>query len=173
MSEPTSSPADVPAARTIFPSVDVVFDLARDEQAAQRAQSSSLDTKAGLLLTSASLLIIVLTIPHAVPAASQHPILAQLPAVGFGAYILVVIMAAFTFWPRRFWAVNDLDVLFDTYLDKPEDFTRGVVANTVRYFTARNLRVIRLKQVSIFAAFAALLLEVLVIVTLFFLQTIT
>jgi drug/metabolite transporter superfamily protein YnfA len=84
-----------------MPSLDLGLDLMRDNLAQQMSQADALDTKAGFILGSASLITGVLVAWHKLPLGAPG-IVQWLPAIAIAVYAAVVTCAAFAYFVREY-----------------------------------------------------------------------
>jgi hypothetical protein len=149
--EPTSTGTDEPA------SLKLIAQRVSRELAALNGHAESLDTKAGVVLGFAGVLV-------GLGATAQNAVSATvLFQLGLGVAVLAGICAAAAFFPRRY-PVIEVRPLRDGYLAQPEPTTRLVLLDTEITMVRRAAALVRLKgrlmKVSILALVVAVALMV-------------
>lgn len=127
-----------------MPSLDLGLDLMRDNLSQQMSQADAIDTKAGFILGSASLITGVLVAWHKLPQGAPG-IVQWLPAIAIGVYATVVTFAALAYFVREYTLSPDPVKIRDNFVfwelpeSKDEIFHGMVIA------WLRNNKQIRLK----------------------------
>jgi hypothetical protein len=98
-------------------SLDPVLEEVRSERNSQLRHFDALDAKAGIILGFAGALV------------ALSPSGGLLVNLGRGAAVLSGLLALWTFWPRRYWAMN-LRNLRDLYIASEPSFTQLRILDT-------------------------------------------
>lgn len=100
---------------SVMPSLSLGLDLMRDNLTQQMSQADAVDTKAGFILGSASLITGALVAWHR-PALSAPGVVQWLPAAALVAYIAVVTLAAIAYFFRSYSLYPDPLKMRDQYV---------------------------------------------------------
>lgn len=154
-------------------SLDVVFDLTRDQLSFQMSQIDGLDTKAGFVLASASLLTGALVTWHVPATAYPFPIavfIQHIPLISILIYLFVVGTSFMAIMVRTYEYPTTPTQLRELYLHWPEQATKRQMRANMEAAYTRNEKKIKGKTWWTLAAFVALAIEAsMVAVILFFL----
>ncbi len=159
------------------PSIDVIFDLTREQLAAQRDRIANTDTKAGLVLASASLLTGALATWH-VPAVSVHYplsiqwVISRVPLISIVVYLIVIGTSFLALRPRVYDFSPDPSNLWKIYSKEPELTTKRRVRATMEEDFLTNEKLIEQKTRWTQIAFFTLALEAIIVAVILFLQTV-
>jgi len=167
--------AQAPATPADYPSLDIILDFTRDQLAAQHSYASALDSKAGFVLGSASLLSGLLVAWRPPQSDVQYPLALQalvealpgfvtaLPLVVIGIYLFVIATAYRAYSLHSYKDVPNPKVLYPEYLKTDEFSTKGTVLATMVSAYNSNERTLKGKVFWTRAALLALLVEALVV----------
>lgn len=113
------------------PSLSFGLELMRDKLSHQMAQADAIDTKAGFVLGSSSLITDILVAWHRLPVTAPS-IVQWLPAIAIIVYIAVVVSSAFAYFMRKYGVPPKPVKMRDEYLfwerEKAEDeISHGMV----------------------------------------------
>lgn len=158
-------------------SLDLVFQLVREQYSSQQSYITALDAKAGFILGSATLLTGVLAVwqvprsPNSrylisVFGSGAQGIVQNLPLVAIGVYLAVVLTAYVAYVPFWFSEVPEPNALVKAFLVRPELETKKAVLATTLAAFQKNRRRLSVKSRCIQLAFGALLLEILLVAML-------
>src|SRR5258705_5350755 len=119
-----------------LPSLEIALDLIREQLRAQKDQGTALDTKAGFMLASASVLVAAINAYKPAPALGAYPSILQsaapyLPFLAIGVYLMVVFSSFSVFTLRRYQRAPKTRELFETYLPLAPSYTQGIVLRTL------------------------------------------
>ncbi len=158
------------------PSLDVAFDLTREQCAAQLTHLNGLDTKAGFVLASASLLTGALATWRVPTTTVHYPIfiewfMMRIPLISIVIYLVVIVTSYFALIPRDFTISINPTHLWQNYSKKPERWTKRKVRATMAAIYQKNKQVIDRKIRWTMAAFFALALEAVLVAVILFFQT--
>jgi ABC-type dipeptide/oligopeptide/nickel transport system permease component len=157
------------------PSIDIILDLTRERVAAQLTRITGMDTKAGLVLASASLLTGALATWHG-PTNPGHylPLIAefmtQIPLISIVIYLVVIGTSFFALFPRGYYVSPDPSELWKGYGEKPERWTKRRVRAIMADDHQKNEQVVTQKIRWTIAAFIALAVEAFFVAVILFLQ---
>jgi hypothetical protein len=161
-----------------YPSLDIALDLTREQLAAQQTQAGALDSKAGFVLGSASLLTGVLVAFRPATGLASYPeplptVAHYLPFAAIVTYLVVISTSYRAYSLRRYQVVANPRKLYFHYLRKPAWRTKGTVLRTMLIVYARNERTLRAKVRWARAALAALTLEAIIVALILIAQVLT
>lgn len=153
-----------------LPSLDIALDLAREQLGSQLQHADSIDTKAGLILGSASLLTGILSVWQ-VPHILAHNVLL---AKGL-ALLVFLVYAAVVFTAGKAYALQPYNrpphpKRLNAYLAQPEQQTKGTVLSSIIQAYLANEKTLERKVCWTTRAFYALCVEVGVVGVVLFMQ---
>jgi hypothetical protein len=165
-----SPPSTAPS--TSYPSLELCFDLARDQLDAQSKRASNLDTKASFVLGSASILTTTAVAFKAAFTSAQATNLGMivLAIAGAAAYVGVVGSAFMAYTLRSYAWVPQVSELKAHYMTKPLEYTRGTLLSSMVIAFTENERTIGRKVVWTRAALMTLLVEAAIVALLVVVQ---
>ncbi len=171
-----------------FPSLNLATDYTWDLLTTQKTRANALDSKANFILGAATTLvgaalallpsilssnsscsILLLSFLHTLPQFLMRVILV-LPLIII--YVIVMVLAYQAYKIRDYTEVPDPRRLLDKYLDKPEDYTKVVVIQSMVEAYEENEAVIINKANYNYLAFTFLMIEALVLIILLLLRVI-
>jgi len=155
------SPETESAPPSRFPSLELCYDLAREQIVAQTNRLSTLDTKASFVLGSASILTTAaLDLRSAL--VSSHvliPLLSILVVLGALAYVVVVLFAFFAYTLRPWKWTPQLSELKHDYIFREREYTMGTMLSNMTEVFNQNERTLLDKARWTKVAVLALLVE--------------
>jgi len=159
------------------PSLNIVFDLTRERVGAQLTQIIGMDTKAGLVLASASLLTGVLATWHVPTTIARYPpliawFITRIPLISIVIYLVVIGTSFFALRPRDYYISPDPSSLWKEYSQKPDPFTKRRVRAVMADDYQNNAKAIISKIHWTRAAFIALAVEAFLVAVILFLLTV-
>lgn len=158
-----------------FASLDVVFDLTRDQLSFQMSQVDGLDTKAGFVLASASLLTGALATWHVPATTSYSPFIAtfiqHIPLISILIYLVVIVTSFMAIMVRTYEYPTAPTQLRELYLHWPEQATKRKMRANIEAAYIRNEEKIKGKTRWTLAAFGALAIEALIVAVILFFLT--
>jgi hypothetical protein len=152
-----------------MPGVEVAFAVMRDKLGQQLAQVDGLDTKAGLIFASASLVTGVL-VAWRQPPATDWGIVAYLPRVALLAYIGVVGCSALAFRLSRFHTLPGTAMLRDDTVTREPRVARYIILREIARQYESNSRKIKWKARFIQWAFWTMVVQVALVAIILFVE---
>jgi hypothetical protein len=145
-----------------MPSLPLGIDLMRDNLTQQMSQADSIDTKAGFILGSASLITGVLVAWHKLPQGAPG-VVQWLPAIAIGVYLLVVAFAALAYAVREYALSPDPVKMRDRYVFLDDQEAKDHIFHGMVISWLKNKKGIGIKLHWLELAFAAFGIQVLVV----------
>lgn len=155
-----------------MPSMRLGLDLMRDRLSLQMDQADAIDTKAGFVLGSSSIVTGVLVAWHRLP--SNAPGIVQwLPAIAIAVYIVVVVLSAFAYFVKKYGVSPDPVKMRDKYVFwKPEEVEDELFHGMVVAYL-HNGRTIGTKLHWLQTAFIAFGLQIIVVAAIIVVEVAT
>lgn len=180
-----------------FPSLDLAFDLAKEQIASQMNQVDALDTKANFILGSATTLLaaalvlqaVILTVQKSPPTQpttpiSAHPVsqptycslIANRPLVLSPlvilliVYLILMMISFMAYRLRGYQQTPDPETMYRKYLNVDATKTKAFIFRTMVAVYQGNKKTIGRKAFWVTTAFVALGIEVVVLVLVLFVQ---
>lgn len=155
-----------------MPSLGFGLDLMRDKLSHQMAQADAVDTKAGFILGSSSLITGVLVAWHRLPTGSPG-IVQWLPAVAIGVYIMVVAFSAFAYFVKKYGVPPEPVKMRDIFLFLEAETAQDKIFHGMVVAYLRNDRTIGTKLHWLQTAFIAFGLQIAVVAAIIIVEVAT